>query len=104
KIEATYQLPFDLQYNLTYGVDKEDAFRKSFEPYLVSYHPKTGAPNNYNTNPSSNNADANYLNQSFYQTLSWDKAIGEQHLLNAMVGTSYNNFNTIDFSGHIEGY
>ncbi len=104
KIEATYELPFNLKYNLNYGVDKEDAFRKSFEPYLVSYHPITGVPNNYNIHPSSNNADENYLNQSFYQTLTWDRTFAKKHSLSAMAGTSYNNFNTINFSSHIEGY
>jgi len=104
KIFADYQLPFGLKYNINFGVDKMDGLLSYFQPYLVSYNPKTQVPNNYNINPSSNNQDNNNLNISFYQTLNWEKSFNKVHNISAMVGTSYNSFNTAVFTGHAEGY
>jgi TonB-linked SusC/RagA family outer membrane protein len=72
-------------------------------PIIISYNPKTGAPNNYNINPASNNYDENNLSLSVYHTLNWDKTFGD-HQIAAMVGQSYNRFDSSRFDGHAEGY
>jgi TonB-linked SusC/RagA family outer membrane protein len=103
KLFSEYKLPFDVRYNINLGVDRQNAYTTNFVPYLVSYNPKTLAPNNFNINPASNNWDNDNLNLSFYQTLNWDKGIGD-HRLGLMAGSSYNNFGTNAFNGHAEGY
>ncbi|MGV3508540.1 MAG: TonB-dependent receptor [Sphingobacteriaceae bacterium] len=104
KVFADYKLPFNLTYNINFGVDKLDGYARSFLPYLVSYNPKTGAPNNYNINPAANNYDENNLNLSFYQTLTWDRDFTDKHHVTAMLGTSYNKEDISSFNGHMEGY
>lgn len=103
KVFAEYKLPFDFTYNFSLGVDKLDGYSRSFVPLLISYNPKTGAPNNYNINPASNNYDENNLSLSVYHTLNWDKTFGD-HQITAMVGQSYNRFDSSNFNGHAEGY
>lgn len=103
KVFAEYKLPFDLTYNLNFGVDKLDGYSRSFVPIIISYNPKTGAPNNYNINPASNNYDENNLSLSVYHTLNWNKTIGD-HQITAMAGQSYNRFDSSSFNGHAEGY
>jgi TonB-linked SusC/RagA family outer membrane protein len=103
KVFAEYKLPFNLTYNFNLGVDKLDGYSRSFVPLIISYNPKTGAPNNYNINPASNNYDENNINLTVYHTLNWDKTIGD-HQLSAMAGQSYNRFDNSWFNGHTEGY
>lgn len=104
KVYADYKLPFDITYNINLGIDKLDGYARSFVPYLVTYNPKTGAPNNYNINPSSNSYDDNNLNISFFQTLNWERDFNSRHHLNVMAGTSYNRFDNTNTTAHIEGY
>lgn len=103
KVFAEYKLPFNLTYNLNLGVDKLDGYARSFVPLIRSYNPKTGAPNNYNINPASNNYDENNRTLTVYHTLNWDKAIGD-HQITAMGGQSYTRFDNSEFNGHAEGY
>jgi TonB-linked SusC/RagA family outer membrane protein len=103
KVFAEYKLPFNLTYNFNLGIDKLDGYSRSFVPLIISYNPKTGAPNNYNINPASNNYDENNRNLTVYHTLNWDKSIGD-HQLSAMAGQSYNRFDNSWFNGHAEGY
>ncbi|WP_207514614.1 TonB-dependent receptor [Longitalea luteola] len=103
KVFAEYKLPFNLTYNFNFGVDKLDGYSRSFVPLLISYNPKTGAPNNYNINPASNNYDENNMTLSVYHTLNWDRSFGD-HQINAMAGQSYNRFDSTNFNGHAEGY
>lgn len=104
KIYADYKLPFNLKYNMNLAVDKLDGYARSFIPYVVTYNPKTLAPNNYNVNPAANNYDDNNLNVSLYHTLSWARQIAKKHHISAMAGMSYNSFVTRSFSAHAEGY
>ncbi|ACU04343.1 TonB-dependent receptor plug [Pedobacter heparinus DSM 2366] len=104
KVFADYELPFNLKYSINFGVDRLDGYASVFTPYLVSYHPITGAPNNYNVNPSSYEYNENEVNTSFYHTLDWKKVFAEKHALNAVIGGSFNNFYRKSFSGQIEGY
>jgi TonB-linked SusC/RagA family outer membrane protein len=103
KVFAEYKLPFDLTYNFSLGIDKQDGYSRSFVPLLISYNPKTGAPNNYNINPASNNYDENNMGLTVYHTLNWNKTIGD-HQITAMAGQSYNRFDSSNFNGHAEGY
>ena len=104
KVSAEYTLPFNLVYNVNFAVDKEDGFAKWFVPYVVTYNPKTGVPNNYNIIPASNNYDANNLNLTLYQTLNWTKTFAERHKVSVIAGQSYNRYDVNNFQAHIEGY
>jgi len=103
KLYADYRLPFNVHYNINFGVDRQNAYTTNFVPYLVTYNPVTLAPNNFNINPASTNWDNDNLNLNFYQTLNWDKRISD-HSISLMAGESYNNFGSNAFNGHAEGY
>lgn len=104
KVFADYELPFNLKYGINFGIDRLDGYASVFTPLAISYHPITGAPNNYNINPNSYEYNENEVNMSFYQTLGWDKTLGGSHTISAVLGTSYNNFYRKSFNGQIEGY
>ncbi|WP_316811908.1 TonB-dependent receptor [Pedobacter heparinus] len=104
KVFADYELPFDLKYSVNFGVDRLDGYASVFTPLIMSYHPITGAVNNYNVNPNSYEYNENEVNMSFYQTLTWNKLIAKKHSISGVIGTSYNNFYRKWFSGQIEGY
>jgi TonB-linked SusC/RagA family outer membrane protein len=104
KVFADYKLPFNIRYNVNVGVNKLDGYSRSFVPLLVSYNPKTGAANNYNINPASNNYDENNLSFSFYHTLNWEHRFGGDHQLAVMAGSNYIKNDETNFNGHAEGY
>ncbi|MFS8615999.1 MAG: TonB-dependent receptor [Solitalea sp.] len=106
-ISATYQLPFDIRYHAKLGIDKYDGFRERFIPHMVKYHPKTGAPQNWNnpaTAPRAYNDDFNDLNLHFYNTLSWERQFGGNHNLSLMAGSDYHNFESIGFGAQVTGF
>src|SRR5690606_26234078 len=106
-ISATYQLPFDIRYHAKLGIDKYDGFRERFIPHMVKYHPKTGAPQNWNnpaTAPRAYNDDFNDLNLHFYNTLSWERQFGGNHNLSLMAGSDYHNFESIGFVAQVTGF
>ncbi|MGX5819837.1 SusC/RagA family TonB-linked outer membrane protein [Chitinophaga lutea] len=104
KINADYKLPFDITYSATVGLDKLDGKAETFVPYLQTFHPITGVPNNYNVNPYSYNYDENRIGLSLYHTLNWQRKITGGHDVQAMLGSSYNSFRYSSFSGQTEGY
>ena len=104
---ADYQLPFDITYHAKFGADKYDGLLENFTPQVKHYNPKTGAATNWNspsTAPRSRGIDDNNLNIHFYHTLDWDKTFAEDHHLNVMVGSSYDNYDTRSFSSGSYGY
>jgi len=104
---ANYKLPFDLTYNIKYGIDKYDGLLEEFTPQVKTWNPKNPTSyinwNSPSTAPRSSNTDYNNLNQHFYQTLDWDKSFGDHHL-SVMVGTSYDHFDTKNFDASMTGY
>lgn len=104
---ATYQLPFDINYNVKYGVDKYDGLLEKFTPQVKSWNPKTGDFINWNspaTAPRSTNQDYNNLYTHFYQTLDWSHTFDEKHNLSLMLGNSYDNFSVKGFDATMIGY
>lgn len=104
---ANYKLPFDITYNIKYGVDKYDGLLEEFTPQVKTWNPKTGDFINWNspaTAPRSANTDYNNLNSHFYQTLDWAKTFGQDHHLTVMVGNSYDNFEVKGFDAAMTGY
>ena len=104
---AEYKLPFDITYHAKFGADKYDGLLENFTPQVKHYNPKTEKATNWNspsTAPRSRGIDYNELNIHFYQTLDWNKTFNEDHNLNLMVGSSYDNYDDRSFSSGSMGY
>lgn len=104
KVNADYRLPLDITYNATVGLDKLDGKAENFVPFIQSFHPITGVPNNYNVNPYSYNYNENELNLSLYHTLNWQRRVSGDHDVQVMLGSSYNSFRRSYFNARSEGY
>ncbi|SKD00553.1 TonB-linked outer membrane protein, SusC/RagA family [Chitinophaga ginsengisegetis] len=104
---AEYKLPFDINYNIKFGVDKYDGLLSGFTPRMQTFNPKTGAPINWNspaTAPRSAKTDFNDMNIHFYNTLDWKHQFKEKHNLSAMLGASYDNFDSDSWAASMYGY
>ncbi|OQP53421.1 SusC/RagA family TonB-linked outer membrane protein [Niastella yeongjuensis] len=104
---AEYKLPFDIKYNIKFGVDKYDGLLDQFTPRMQTFNPKTLAATNWNsptTAPRSAKTDYNDMNIHFYNTLNWQHKFKELHNLSVMVGASYDNFSTDTYSATMVGY
>lgn len=102
-----YKLPFDITYNIKFGVDKYDGLLSEAFPRLQTFNPKTGAAINWNspaTAPRFAKTDENNMAMHFYNTLDWAKTFGGKHNLSAMIGSSYDNFDTDNFNASMTGY
>lgn len=104
KVNADYTLPFDIVYSANVGLDKLDGKAETFVPFIQSFHPITGVPNNYNVNPYSYNYNENRIGLSLYHTLNWQRRLAKDHDVQVMLGSSYNSFHYSDFSAQSEGY
>ncbi|WP_349318257.1 TonB-dependent receptor [Chitinophaga sp. MM2321] len=104
---AEYKLPFDITYNIKFGVDKYDGILSGFTPRMQTFNPKTGAAINWNspaTAPRSAKTDYNNMNLHFYNTLDWKHTFSEKHNLSAMLGASYDNFDVDEWAASMYGY
>jgi TonB-dependent starch-binding outer membrane protein SusC len=104
---AEYKLPFDIKYNIKFGVDKYDGLLDQFTPRMQTFNPKTLAATNWNsptTAPRSAKTDYNDMNIHFYNTLNWQHRFKELHNVGVMLGSSYDNFTTDAFSATMVGY
>lgn len=106
-IFAEYKLPFDITYNIKFGVDKYDGQLTQFTPRMSTYNPKDNSVINWNnqtTAPRSYKTDYNDMNIHFYNTLDWKKTFAAKHNLSVMVGASYDNFDSDQFDASMYGY
>lgn len=104
---ADYKLPFDITYNIKFGVDKYDGLLSTFTPQMQTFNPKTGAAINWNspsTAPRAAKTDYNDFNIHFYNTLNWEHKFASAHNLSVMVGASYDDFNSDQFGATMTGY
>ncbi len=104
---AEYKLPFDITYNIKFGIDKYDGLLEQFTPQVKHYNPKTGAATNWNspaTAPRAINTDNSNLNIHFYNTLNWNRTFKDRHNIGVLVGSSYDDFGTNEFSAGQSGY
>lgn len=104
---AKYELPWDINYNIKFGIDKYDGFRKEFIPQMVKEQAKTGTMYNWNspsTAPRSYNYDYNDLNLHFYNTLDWQHQFASDHNVNLMVGASFDKYSVNSFNAETTGY
>ncbi|WP_291907244.1 TonB-dependent receptor [Chitinophaga sp. CB10] len=103
---AEYKLPFDINYNIKFGVDKYDGLLSGFTPRMQTFDPKTLKPTNWNspaTAPRAAKTDYNDLNIHFYNTLDWKKSFSK-HNVSAMVGASYDNMDSDSWATSMYGY
>ena len=104
---ADYKLPFDITYQIKFGVDKYDGLLEEFTPQVQTFNPKTLAPINWNspaTAPRAQNTDYNDLNLHFFNTLSWQHSFAAAHHVALMLGSSYDRFGSGSFAGAMTGY
>jgi len=104
---AEYKLPFDITYNIKFGVDKYDGLLSGFTPRMQTFNPKTGAAINWNspaTAPRSSKEDWNNMNIHFYNTLNWQHQFALKHNLSVMLGSSYDNFDEDNWATSFYGY
>lgn len=104
---AEYKLPFDITYNIKFGVDKYDGLLKNFTPQMRTYNPKTGDAINWNspsTAPRASRTDWSDLNIHFYNTLDWQHQFAGKHNVSVMAGASYDNFARGTFAAEVTGY
>ena len=104
---ANYQLPWNINYHIKFGVDKYDGFRKQFVPQMVKEQAKTGTMYNWNspsTAPRSYNYDDNNLNIHFYNTLDWEHQFAAVHNVSVMLGASFDKYNVNSFMAETTGY
>ncbi|HEY0611540.1 MAG TPA: TonB-dependent receptor [Chitinophaga sp.] len=104
---AEYKLPFDITYNIKFGVDKYDGMLNGFTPRMQTFNPKTGAAINWNspaTAPRATKEDYNNLNIHFYNTLNWQHQFAQKHNLALMFGAAYDNFETDEWATSMYGY
>ena len=104
---ADYKLPFDITYNIKFGVDKYDGILEEFTPQVQTFNPKTFAAINWNspaTAPRAQNTDYNDLNIHFFNTLNWQHSFAASHHVALMLGSSYDNFGSGSFAAAMTGY
>lgn len=104
---ASYELPWNIHYNIKFGVDKYDGELKTFVPQMVKEQAKTGTMYNWNsptTAPRAANTDYNNLNIHFYNTLDWSHTFNQAHHLSIMGGASYDSYASSTFMAEITGY
>lgn len=104
---AEYKLPFDITYNIKFGVDKYDGLMSGFTPRMQTFNPKTGAATNWNspaTAPRAEKTDYNDLNIHFYNTLNWQRQIAAKHNVALMLGAAYDNFDSDSWGTSMYGF
>ena len=94
---AEYTLPLDIKYKVTYAVNSYDVNNHRFIPEIFIYNPKQpDVPRTLRFDPPNRSAERvnnSNLDQSFFQTLSWDKRnIANKHNLNLLLGFSKESF------------
>ncbi len=103
------ELPLGLSYHAKAGVNKLDGFEKRFVPDIYMYQNKTLEAKrvDYYTNNKNRhvrNRDDEDINLTLFHTLNWEKVFNEKHNLSALVGSSYEQFNSRFFTATIEGF
>jgi TonB-linked SusC/RagA family outer membrane protein len=104
---AEYKLPFDITYNIKFGVDKYDGLLSGFTPRMQTFNPKTGAAINWNspaTAPRAEKTDYNDLNIHFYNTLNWQRQFAGKHNVALMLGAAYDNFDSDAWGTSMYGF
>jgi TonB-linked SusC/RagA family outer membrane protein len=106
---AEYTLPFDVKYKATYAVNSFDVYNHRFIPEIFIYNPKEpNVPKTLRFDPpnrSAQRANNNNIDQSFFQTLSWDgRNLADKHNLNLLLGFSRESFYRSNFNAYIEGF
>jgi TonB-linked SusC/RagA family outer membrane protein len=106
-LNATYKLPFDITYNVQFGISKYDGLLNIFIPQMVKEQALTGTMMNWNsptTAPRSSQTDYYELDLHFYNTLNWQHTFVKKHNVAAMFGASFDNYKPGSFEAEMTGY
>ncbi len=104
---AEYKLPFDITYNIKFGVDKYDGLLSGFTPRIQTFNPKNNSAINWNspaTAPRAEKTDYNNLSIHFYNTLNWQRQFAGKHNVAAMLGAAYDNFEVDEWGTSMYGF
>lgn len=104
-----YTLPFEIKYKATFAVNNYDVYNHRFIPEIYIYNPKQpDVPKTLRFDPPNRSVQKinnNNIDQSFFQTLTWDKRdIDGKHSLNMLLGFSRESFYRSNFDAYIEGF
>lgn len=107
---AEYTFPLNIVYKANVAVNKFDGLQSRFVPQINLYSPNN--PDSVSStlrydNPTARSAarfDENNLNTSFYQTLSWSKALADIHNVSLLTGYSRESFDNTSFDAYTEGF
>lgn len=102
-------LPAGFTYNAKLGVNTLDEFYSMFVPQIYYYQVKTLEASTVdfytsNRNRHLTNQDNGELNTTFYQTLKWQKDLGDLHHVKGLLGSSYESFYSRNTVATIEGF
>lgn len=101
---AEYTFPRNIKYNITLGVRKVDLTQKRFIPLVYTYNPKTLEPQVMNqAYASASNTASDDLNPSVSQTLTWSDTFDKKHNVSALLGMTYETFNSETFTANGRG-
>lgn len=106
-VQAIYELPYNLTYNVKGGITKADNINQVFEPRTFQYQVKTLNPL-ITLNPTgtrhAEQTDINNRTLTFQQYLEWEETIREGHNVNALLGFSAESFEQGFFQAYREGF
>lgn len=106
-LSARYQLPWNVDYNITFGADKYDGRLEYFIPRMwkvIAGTDQIAYWNSESASPRSYNADDNDININFHHTLNWQEQFSQLHDVSVMVGSSYENREQMRFNAQARGY
>lgn len=106
-VEAIYELPYNLTYNIKGGLTKADNINRLFEPRTFQYQVKT-LDELVTLNPTgtrhAKQTDINNRTVTFQQFLEWEETVSEGHNVSALLGFSTESFKQSQFMAYREGF
>ncbi|HBE40188.1 MAG TPA: TonB-dependent receptor [Bacteroidales bacterium] len=100
-----YTFPLGIKYKVNFAVTKYDGNTHTFIPESVLFNPKTQDTRLVGkTYRSVENINNNNLNNSFFQTLNWNRRLADHHDINLLLGFSMERFYNSNFDAYIEGF
>lgn len=106
-VQAIYELPYNLTYNVKGGLTKTDNINQLFEPRTFQYKVKTLEPlvtRNPTGTRHAEQTDINNRTLTFQQYLEWEETIKEGQNVTALLGFSAESFEQGMFQAYREGF
>lgn len=95
---ADIKLPMGIIYKINAAINKYDGKNENFQPKLIQVNPKTLEEQQSTSFALGSRSYNDQLNSTFFQTLEWGKSLFNQHNIQVLFGSSYESFNSSNFS------